>query len=712
MILWFIKILRLLFAFFDKIFYSLIVLIYELFMLISQAGIFSQATIQEFAARIYVFLGLIMVFKVSISLVTYILNPDNFNKADVGAPALLKGFAFSLIGIVLVPYVFEAAYSLQNIVLKDNLIGNLIMGMSDDNNSSDDYIRDAGIDMSFVTLTAFIRLDTQFPQISEACAADPVEITQAATADKKGEGKLRTECSEIEQVLGAEGTALLIEAYANRSISKLTDGDLLNVTSKLEDKDEFVMNYLPIISTAAGIFVAYIILLFCVDIAVRSVKLGFLQLIAPIPLIAKIDPKKGGEKFKKWMEECVSTYLDVFLRLAAIYFVLFIISAITTSGNSGIYNIVTGEGFSGVSGIFVKIFIIIGALNFARDLPKLLGKILGIDFKGMGGFSLNPMKNKNLAPLGAAAGLGTGLASGFATGGLGGALTGGLGAAGRGLLGTFGGKTSGDILKNQAGVNHDKLTNPYFSTTSRLANAARGYTGGLSAVDRANMDGDGRSIEEAMKDIDEKEIAPWKEKKAVYDDLEARNKNMRSTAESEIMKGKTGYSAEVLDQANKLASMKEKLSGMDVNDAGYGAYSTAVREESKKYDDNLQARVSDYIGDVQKDRASNMDITNDLQEMNGTISRNESIMDGLNINDYSGMTSISETNADGTITMKDVANSKLFKDGVATKKYESSGKIASAERSKAALQERKRTAQTTSEYKYTSHNNGGSGQKK
>jgi hypothetical protein len=70
MILWFLKILRLMFAFFDRIAFTLIEWVYELFMLIAEAGIFSQATIQEFASRIYVFLGLIMVFKVSISLVT------------------------------------------------------------------------------------------------------------------------------------------------------------------------------------------------------------------------------------------------------------------------------------------------------------------------------------------------------------------------------------------------------------------------------------------------------------------------------------------------------------------------------------------------------------------------------------------------------------------------------------------------------------------
>ena len=49
----------------DFIVYSVVDLFYQLFMLISSAGLFSQEIIQEFATRIYVFLGLIMVFKVS-----------------------------------------------------------------------------------------------------------------------------------------------------------------------------------------------------------------------------------------------------------------------------------------------------------------------------------------------------------------------------------------------------------------------------------------------------------------------------------------------------------------------------------------------------------------------------------------------------------------------------------------------------------------------
>ena len=69
----------------------------------------------------------------------------------------------------------------------------------------------------------------------------------------------------------------------------------------------------------------YIAVSFCFDMAVRAVKLGFLQLIAPIPLIAKVDPKKGDEVFNKWVKECTSTYLNLFVRLVAIYFALYIL---------------------------------------------------------------------------------------------------------------------------------------------------------------------------------------------------------------------------------------------------------------------------------------------------------------------------------------------------------------------------------------------------
>ena len=55
----------------------------------------------------------------------------------------------------------------------------------------------------------------------------------------------------------------------------------------------YVINYLPFISTAAGIYVVFLLITFCVDVAVRVIKLCFLQMVAPIAIVSYIDPKES-----------------------------------------------------------------------------------------------------------------------------------------------------------------------------------------------------------------------------------------------------------------------------------------------------------------------------------------------------------------------------------------------------------------------------------
>ncbi len=442
-----IKILRLIGLTIDHLAAFLLMTVYEMFVQISDAGIFKQSDIRQFSTRIYAFLGLIMVFKVSISLVSYIMNPDNFSKGDVGAPAIIKGFVFALVGIVVVPYIFEIAFSAQRIILKNNIIGNLIMGISNGTNNDKDYMWTAGRSMASTTLRAFIKPNTNIDVIDENCAEAPANCEAfLGLFDKKDKVK---------------------EIFSEDPVSpyKLLDPDLLNATVKADGKEVFVMDYTFIISTLCLLFIAYILLLFCFDVAVRAVKLSFLQLIAPIPLIAKIDPKKGGKIFDNWVKECTTTYLDLFFRVAAIFFALFLISSL-----SGVYHISDGSSYSFGAWIYVEVFLIIGILNFARELPKLLSTILGIDLKGLGGFSLNPLKNKNLAPVGDGLGIASSAASAFRRGrrsaqkdengkvvhpvrnfgksllyGAGGALGGAL----KGTAGVLTGKNYGDIITAQ-----------------------------------------------------------------------------------------------------------------------------------------------------------------------------------------------------------------------------------------------------------------------
>lgn len=397
------------FCFIDRIIYFFVEKMYELFILISEAGIFSQATIQEFATRIYVFLGLIMIFQVSISLVNYIINPSTFDDKTIGGAALIKNAAIALVGIVLVPYVFEAAYSLQRIVLKENVIGNLILGVKtwDSQEEAESYVAYGGRKMAFSTFSSFITFNPEVA--SSTCINEPVLYpSYQFNNDACGQiGEVPFD-SGVKDENGNELTTVgqyMEYVYKTGEVKKLANADLLVLQYKSTDGDYDLFDYSYLISCIAGAFLIYILFKFCLDIAVRSVKLGFLQLIAPIPLMMRIDPKKGKQKFGKWVSECVKTFCDVFVRLAAIYFAIFIISAITTDGVQNI-----AGSANNVQAALVKVAIIFGSLMFAQQIPLLLADIVGGGKEAMQALSKSIGKAES-AVGGAVAGFGLGAAA-------------------------------------------------------------------------------------------------------------------------------------------------------------------------------------------------------------------------------------------------------------------------------------------------------------
>ncbi len=397
------------FCFIDRIIYFFVEKMYELFILISEAGIFSQATIQEFATRIYVFLGLIMIFQVSISLVNYIINPSTFDDKTIGGAALIKNAAIALVGIVLVPYVFEAAYSLQRIVLKENVIGNLILGVKtwDSQEEAESYVAYGGRKMAFSTFSSFVTFNPEVA--SSTCINEPVLYpSYQFNNDACGQiGEVPFD-SGVKDENGNELTTVgqyMEYVYKTGEVKKLANADLLVLQYKSTDGDYDLFDYSYLISCIAGAFLIYILFKFCLDIAVRSVKLGFLQLIAPIPLMMRIDPKKGKQKFSKWVSECVKTFCDVFVRLAAIYFAIFIISAITTDGVQN----VAGSA-NNVQAALVKVAIIFGSLMFAQQIPLLLADIVGGSKEAMQALSKSIGRTES-AVGGAVAGLGLGAAA-------------------------------------------------------------------------------------------------------------------------------------------------------------------------------------------------------------------------------------------------------------------------------------------------------------
>lgn len=366
-----ILLLRYLSSFLDGIAYWLVIKIYNLLYEIAGATLF-LSTIDSIGKNIYAILGVVMLFKLAFSLITYIINPDQFTSSDKGFAAVIKNCFIVVILILIVPLIFEQAMKLQRVILEEDIVGRVITGKdkSGTNNTLDEWV---GYNMAFNLISGFIRPnDELFPNCTNV-------MNSSATSFQ--------ECmADFNDSYGAASTTYKT-AIENADYKLLLDS---NIIASEDGDGRFLFDYTFFITTAVGGFTAYILLMFCIDVAVRSVKLAFLQLIAPIPIVSYVDPKGQKGVFDKWVKVCTSTYLDLFIRLAAIYFVVYIIQNLFVSGG-----ITTLEGEE--PSIFVIIFMILGSLLFAKQVPQLISDIIGIKLDGK--FTLNPMKKASEVPL-------------------------------------------------------------------------------------------------------------------------------------------------------------------------------------------------------------------------------------------------------------------------------------------------------------------------
>lgn len=339
----------------DRIVYGFISVVYNLFTDIAQTTIFSDDIFSPFSQKIYALLGIFMLFKVSFSILTYIVDPDSFLDKSKGFSKLIGNIVITLGLLVLTPWIFSQAMDIQRIVLKNNILGKLFSSSS----NTTIIINDYGNVMAYETLQAFYHIDSEsYPN----CSGDMYDNIDGIRASV-------TNCvdsitfSNSDNVSKDNIVDTLVYSYNTNSVNVYMDSDLLFLK---DSNDNYVMSYLPILSTLAGGAIVLLLIVFCFDVAVRSIKLGFLRMLAPVPIISRIDPKKGKETFDKWLKVCISTYLDLFIRLLAIYFAIFVVTQVI---NSSFVDSVTKETIQ--VNAFVKVFIILGALLFAKQLPKL-----------------------------------------------------------------------------------------------------------------------------------------------------------------------------------------------------------------------------------------------------------------------------------------------------------------------------------------------------
>lgn len=554
--MWFTKLIKQFFFWIDKIVFNFISIIYDLMISIARTSVLSQADIVDMADRIYTLLLIFMVFKVTLSLITYTVNPDDFTDKSKGVAKLGQKIIISLALLILTPYIFNYAYQFQTIILEDNSLATLIFGENTDDRA---FLNSAGDEMAFLTFSAFL---------SPNLALDDMHV-----CSKLVEGdKFNPECeSQLADRLDSTTFVNYKAAIENDNLGLLLRQDLVLATT--DDNTEFVMDYKFIFSTVVGIIIILLLLTFCMDVAVRSIKLAFLQLVAPIPILSYVDPKGGKDgMFKKWYEMCFKTFLSLFIRLLALYFAVYIISKVA---DLKLVDIVDG---SYQTNLFIRIFIIIGALMFAKQLPKIL-EGLGIKLDGDGKFTLNPIKKLEEGALGGKRITG-------AVGGMAAGLIGGRGVAGR-MGGIFSGAARGALankgykggLERQADANR-KLREAringagFFGSRLAAMSGRYGLDNAVLETESTNLRQDKLAYDRANREVEEVTKSKERRKKVLQDSISQRKKSADAIskvqssgkavldfAKDEVRKNKGGA---VSVEYNKRTQIEKLLSGDNV----------------------------------------------------------------------------------------------------------------------------------------------------
>ena len=370
---------------FDGIATTLLGGIYKVFFLVANATIVNGDVIKVFYSRIQLILGILMIFKLAMSILNIVINPDIIKDQKQGPTKMVTRIVTALVMLTLVipinipnakenslnAYIndhgilFGFLYKAQDSILSENILAKLILGTSSINTADDmdvNNLSDVGNAMASTVLKVFIKINVK-------------DATQPPCEDS--ETCENTICaSEVNE-----------SQYAEENVDPLVILSHINDSCGSGSSERYAFGYTPIFGAVVMLIMALIITGFTVDIAVRAIKLAILRIVAPVPIISYINPpKQGGGAFDNWTKSLISTYADLFVRLAIVYFGLFMVQVLMNGGMDIFGSNV--QGFTFTSGI-AFIFIILGILVFMKQAPQFIKDVLGIKGKPMGNVGLS-----------------------------------------------------------------------------------------------------------------------------------------------------------------------------------------------------------------------------------------------------------------------------------------------------------------------------------
>lgn len=305
----------------------------------------------EISQSCYIIIGIFALFRIALSLVNTMINPDKLNDKQEGFGSMLSRLIITVVLFVAVPIVFDMSRDLQNEIMTNNYISKILIGKELISSSNPD--ENPGKQIKDIAVRALIKPDERIAKVTDG-SYEPIN-----------------ECAGEQSCEGA------IEAW-NADVSYNTLSMFIGNYVKQNDENIYVYSYTPIITMVVGIFITYVLLSFAIDIAIRTVELVVLEVLSPLFIVTFIDPKSGSKgTFSRWLSACGKSYLSLFIRIAIVCLMLLLISKLDDLFKLG-----------SDSGVFLKLLLLIAILIFAKKAPKWIGNIIGMDGEGLGGLGI------------------------------------------------------------------------------------------------------------------------------------------------------------------------------------------------------------------------------------------------------------------------------------------------------------------------------------
>lgn len=518
--------------------YRLIKSFYLIFYNIANTRFLEDDTIQQLSANIYVLVSVVMLFAFSVTILSAIVNPDLLNDSKKGVAAAFKRAIIGLALMVVIPFAFDEIYAVQKNIMDNSLIEKIIVGADfrcDQNEEGNCTTGGNGGQVIAGNLISSVL----YP------VTDNVQISE--NISEKYEKMITTDIRYIGAVA--------------KHINVTTEGD--NAYRSDFDDDDYAFNWDGLVAIIAGGATCYILLLFAIDMAIRVFKLAFLELTAPISIVAYM--ASGDKILKSWGQEVLKTFLDVFVRIAAIAFYLFLIKNLSTYMAK----------FEGAEWSFIlKVLLIVGMLIFVKQIPDLINNIFktSLSLKGGIGGRLGEMAVvgkqaqaawgavKQAAKLGAGA-VGLGLASVANP-----AAALGLGLAHHGWNKGF--------KKLGARAGKETATGKFLTSTGKTAGAylkGKGLTSGLADAKKAYSESDfgleriaNKNYKEAVKSNEEFNKKMENDKDGMITDVNLAKIRFKANSKKDLGKVRGDAVDALLDANIKKATVEKITSDKDV----------------------------------------------------------------------------------------------------------------------------------------------------